>query len=69
MGLTKTVFNPAALKAAQKTTEEAMRKKQVRGGMQGTVGKVWKHSDKFATPGLLKMCERGVDEIGCKQVI
>lgn len=28
MGLTKTVFNPAALKAAQKTTEEALKKKQ-----------------------------------------
>lgn len=30
MGLTKTVYNPAALKAAQKTSEEALKKKQVR---------------------------------------
>ena len=29
MGLTKTVYNPAALKAAQKTSEEALKKKQV----------------------------------------
>ncbi|GLD55986.1 RNA-binding protein 26 [Lates japonicus] len=28
MGLTKTVYNPAALKAAQKTSEEALKKKQ-----------------------------------------
>uniref|UniRef100_UPI0037E87AE6 RNA-binding protein 26 isoform X2 n=1 Tax=Semicossyphus pulcher TaxID=241346 RepID=UPI0037E87AE6 len=28
MGLTKTVYNPAALKAVQKTSEEALRKKQ-----------------------------------------
>lgn len=28
MGLTKTVYNPAALKAVQKTTEEALKKKQ-----------------------------------------
>lgn len=39
MGLTKTVYNPAALKAAQKTSEEALKKKQVRGEMEGTVGK------------------------------
>lgn len=31
VGLTKTVYNPAALKAAQKTSEEALKKKQVRG--------------------------------------
>lgn len=31
MGLTKTVYNPAALKAAQKTSEEALKKKQVSG--------------------------------------
>lgn len=30
MGLTKTVYNPVALKAAQKTTEDALKKKQVR---------------------------------------
>lgn len=30
VGLTKTVYNPAALKAAQKTSEEALKKKQVR---------------------------------------
>lgn len=30
IGLTKTVYNPAALKAAQKTSEEALKKKQVR---------------------------------------
>lgn len=39
MGLTKTVYNPAALKAAQKTSEEALKKKQVRGEMEGVVGK------------------------------
>lgn len=33
MGLTKTVYNPAALKAAQKTSEEALKKKQVSGEM------------------------------------
>lgn len=32
VGLTKTVYNPAALKAAQKTSEEALKKKQVRKG-------------------------------------
>lgn len=30
MGLTKTVYNPAAMKAAQKSSEEALKKKQVR---------------------------------------
>lgn len=39
MGLTKTVYNPAALKAAQKTSEEALKKKQVRIVMEGRVGK------------------------------
>ncbi len=39
MGLTKTVYNPAALKAAQKTSEEALKKKQVRGEMEELVGK------------------------------
>lgn len=33
MGLTKTVYNPAAIKAAQKTSEEALKKKQVREGV------------------------------------
>lgn len=37
MGLTKTVYNPAALKAAQKTSEETLKKKQVRGEMEGMV--------------------------------
>jgi len=35
MGLTKTVYNPEALKAAQKSSEEAVKKKQVRRGMVG----------------------------------
>ena len=35
MGLTKTVYNPVALKAAQKTSEEALKKKQVRGEKRG----------------------------------
>lgn len=39
MGLTKTVYNPAALKAAQKNSEEALKKKQVREEMEGMVGK------------------------------
>lgn len=39
MGLTKTVYNPAALKAAQKNSEEALKKKQVREEMEGIVGK------------------------------
>lgn len=30
VGLTKTVYNPAALKAVQKSSEEALKKKQVR---------------------------------------
>lgn len=30
MGLTKTVYNPAAITAAQNSSEEALKKKQVR---------------------------------------
>lgn len=39
VGLKKTVYNPAALKAVQKTSEEALKKKQVRGEMEGNGGK------------------------------
>ncbi len=44
MGLTKTVYNPAALKAAQKTSEEALKKKQVRGEMKGKGVQKWNAS-------------------------
>ncbi len=45
MGLTKTVYNPAALKAAQKTSEEALKKKQVRGEIEGTVATMGKGNE------------------------
>lgn len=37
-GLSKTVYNPAALKAVQKNTDDSLKKKQVRGEV---VLKVW----------------------------
>lgn len=35
MGLTKTVYNPAAITAAQNSSEEALKKKQVTGEEMG----------------------------------
>lgn len=41
MGITKTVYNPAARKPSQRTSEEALKKKQVRSeGDDGKVGVV-----------------------------
>lgn len=41
MGITKTVYNPDARKPAQRTSEESLKKKQVRaGGDDGKVGVV-----------------------------
>lgn len=46
MGLTKTVYNPAVLKTAQRTSEEALKKKQVRNGWKFGGAVIYKSSKK-----------------------